>query len=205
MGAFNSFRAARYSTARLSLGPLSTVEDSPAQYCTACCLARAKGRPRSSPSRRPARNRSVSRQAAVCSNGASSPHSLPKASMSATPVSFSRETLPRAKRCAPDAAHGVGSSSTRFTPLSTASRARCHLSHRAGSPRWTKFPLMQQIKVQSSSNFALILSNKIPCPTWKGLYSATMPTFFIIITCFFHTNLSKIDMVVVVVLFRRIG
>ncbi len=80
-----------------------------------------------------------------------SPHSLPKESTFDNPASSpAGSTAPRAKDSAEDTAHTAGSSSTRSTPPSRASRARVHLSTTAGRPPWTQFPLMTATTAQSS-------------------------------------------------------
>ena len=87
-----------------------------------------------------------------------SPHSLPKESTSTTPVPSSRPTAPRAKDSAEEAAHTVGSSSTRSMPPSKAIRARVHLSTTAGRPPWTQWPLITATRAQSSPNFCRVQS-----------------------------------------------
>ena len=81
--------------------------------------------------------RLLSRRRAVSVRDAASPDSLPKHSQSTPPSRSSTATPPAAKPSAELSAAGSGSSSTTFTPQSTAACARTAGSNTAGAPRWT--------------------------------------------------------------------
>lgn len=109
--------ARRYSTPRLSLGRERTFARSdPSRAATTAWRQAAKGIPSSRKRLRPARYASLSRQAAAAARAAGSPLSLPKERTSTTPQARSRATAPVAKDSAEEAAHTVGSSSTRSAP-----------------------------------------------------------------------------------------
>lgn len=116
--------ARRYSTPRLSLGRERTFARSdPSRAATTAWRQAAKGIPSSRKRLRPARYASLSRQAAAAARAAGSPLSLPKERTSTTPQARSRATAPVAKDSAAEAAHTVGSSSTRSAPPARAQPA----------------------------------------------------------------------------------
>ena len=167
-------RARRYSTARALLG---RERHSPALVISsnACCRAAGKDIPFPVISRSFSENAACSSPSAAASRGSSAPHSHPKAKWVTTPAAASAAAAPWAKRSAPAAAHGVGSSSTRSTPPTRAISARLCLFTRAKSPRWTKFPLMQATTAVSAPRRRRISAACQAWPRWKGLYSAITP------------------------------
>ena len=74
-----------------------------------------------------------------------SPHSLPKESISQMPVFSNIPTAPLAKVCAPDIAQTTGSSRTKSAPQSIAICAFAAFGRMETSPRCTKLPLITQI------------------------------------------------------------
>ena len=122
----------------------------PSRAATTAWRQAAKGIPSSRKRLRPARYASLSRQAAAAARAAGSPLSLPKERTSTTPQARSRATAPVAKDSAEEAAHTVGSSSTRSAPPARAQPARVHLSAAAQAPRWTQLPLMTATTAQSA-------------------------------------------------------
>ena len=168
--------ALQYSTPRISFGSRSTASSSPMSALAALSLAAAKNRPLASSSRSASGKSARSSAFAARCNFAALPHSLPKASVSTTPVAAKMLTPPRAKPSADEMAHGSGSSRTKSAPPRTAASARACARSMAKSPRWTKSPLIAHTTAHSSSPARR--RNSSIChlwPRWKGLYSHIIP------------------------------
>ena len=168
--------AFKYSTPKMQLGFSSRAAvSSPTRRSAARCRRWAKGRVAST-CWSAWGNAGESKASASCHRGWMSPSSLPKSSVSTQPRARARATPPAAKRSAPARAQGRGSSSTRSAPLSKARRVRAHLSSRAGSPRWTKFPESTHTRPPKR---AFAWANRAWWPLCRGFSSQMMAEIFI--------------------------
>ena len=168
--------ALQYSTPRISFGEMRIAASSPNKRCAASCRAAAKEPPSVRRSRSAVENSSLSSPSATRLMRAPSAHSLPKQSVSTTPVLSSTSTPPRAKPSADEIAQGSGSSSTRSAPPRSAASARRCFSAMAKSPRWTKLPLMAHTTAVSAPKRSRSCARSQACPRWNGLYSQIIPT-----------------------------